>query len=136
MDPTDRMREIGELIRTQDNRATSHPIFIVQEKKRIYGFDSDYTDNITWVHCDGFEADEEEASELYAQEEQDCVPDEWTKYGYIDQWEFVTACFTEQGAKDYIRANGHNLREPRIYAASAYRNREFIDVREFLKSLT
>lgn len=53
---------------------------------------------------------------------------------YVDQWEFVTVCFTEQACEDYIASNGHNLNEPRIYAASAYGNREMIAIREMLKS--
>lgn len=42
---------------------------------------------------------------------------------------FVTACFTRKGAEAYIAANGHNLREPFIYVASLFRNREMIGLR-------
>jgi hypothetical protein len=45
---------------------------------------------------------------------------------------FVTACFTRKGAEAYIEVNGHNLREPFIYVASLFRNREMIDVRKAL----
>lgn len=53
----------------------------------------------------------------------------------FDVWEFVTACFTEKGCKDYLAVNGHNLTEPRIYAAGSYRNEEFRTVREYLLGL-
>ena len=51
---------------------------------------------------------------------------------YVERWEFVTGCFSRAGAQAYIDANNHNLREPRIYAATLYRNREMIAIREAL----
>lgn len=47
--------------------------------------------------------------------------------------EFVTACFTEEGANNYLKINGHNLRKPFIYVTSLYRNEEMIKIRELLK---
>lgn len=129
------MQRIGELIRTQDNRATSDPIFIVQRRKRIYGLDTDYAEDTCWIDDDGDEADSDMELELSVKVDCGESTEGWREAGYMDQWEFVTACFTEQGCKDYIAANGHNLGETRIYAASAYRNSEFIAVREFLKSV-
>ncbi|MGH8075604.1 MAG: hypothetical protein ACREO4_16260 [Lysobacter sp.] len=132
------MARIGELIRTQDNRITDSPIFIVQQKRRICGIDADYTSNFEWL-------DPRDSSEVYddaAKAERDAeraseglAPIEWKQGGYIDIWEFVTACFSEQGCKDYIALDGHNLREPRIYAAGSYRNEEWRRVRAYLAAL-
>ncbi len=47
------------------------------------------------------------------------------------RWEFVTACLTENGAQDFINCNGHNLHSPRIYGWSGYRNREWINLRNY-----
>jgi hypothetical protein len=80
------MASIGALIRTQDNRCTASPIFIVQQRRGKH-------------------------------------------------WDFVTACFTEQGCKDYLARDGHNLKEPRIYAAGSYRNSEWQAVRNYLAAL-
>ena len=130
---TDRNVEIGELIRTQDNRITAHPQFIVQQRRRIYGVNHDFTDEYEWRDNEDSErvATEDEVGQLEHPFEDHNLGGDWEKVGYVDIWEFVTACFTEKGCEDYIAANGH-LNSPRIYAASAYRNREFIDVREFL----
>lgn len=127
MDSKERMAEIGQQIRAQDNLGTADPMFIVQEKRRIYGMNHDYTDNFVWVDEEGNEADAEQSAKLAGLTDGD-----WTKTGYIDIWEFVTACFTRKGCEAYIAANAHNLNEPRIYVATAYRNREFIEVREWL----
>lgn len=132
-----KIQDIGELIRTQDNRATADPIFVVQEKKRLYGLDPNYTEDTVWVHDDGDckEADSEETERLDRLEDQGNPDEDWTNTGYVDRWVFVTACFTEQGCQDFIDANRHNLTDPRIYVASAYRNEEFIAVRRYIKSL-
>lgn len=43
--------------------------------------------------------------------------------------------FTEEGCKQYLRANGHNHHgETRIYAKSFYRCREMIEIRKMLLS--
>jgi len=97
-------------LHTQNNRITQDPLFAVQQKCRMYGVDEE--------RCDGVERDE----------------DGFT-VGYVDRWDFVTGCLTEQGCKDFIRANGHNLNEPRIYAYGSYRNAEFIALRKWLMSL-
>lgn len=102
----DDLREMGERLRTQDNLATAHPIFLVEQQRRIYGVDSDHTDDFEWL--------------------------EGESVGYTMIWEFVTCCFSQVAAQSYIDANRHNLKEPRIYVASAYRNPEWIAVRKRL----
>ena len=112
---------IGDLIRTQDNRITSHPVFVV-EQKRSYVTDPDYNDaREIWVDDEGDDAEPRSKGSR--------------KIFVHDVWEFVTACFTEQGCNDYLKANGHNLREPRIYVHSAWRNAEWIGLREYFSSL-
>lgn len=130
------IEHIGKLICTQDNRCTSDPLFIVQQKKRICGMHSDYCDNYVWQKKDDWQhvADRIEHAGLDALTEKGEDVTGWEKVYYTNQWEFVTACFTEQACKDYIAENSHNLNEPRIYAATLYRNREMIAVREFLKN--
>lgn len=128
------MRAIGQLILTQDNRCTDRPIFIVQEKVRVYGFDSSYSDDSVWIDMenDYIEATEEEAAKLEAGE---LEGGGWQKVYYKDEWVYVTACFTEQGCKDFIARDGHNHGELQIYAHISYRNDEFRAVRDFLVHL-
>lgn len=132
------LKEIGREIATQDNACTSNPIFAVQQKKRILGIDPDYSDNHAWVDDYGdyhvYYPGEEEFEK--AEREYENTGDEphgWSRTAYLDTWEFVTACFTRKGCEDYIRQNGHNLTEPRIYVYSAYRNYEWQAVRDFLQ---
>ena len=129
------LAEIGHDIRTQDNRITALPVFVVQQKRRVYGMDPAYSDEIVWVDSDG-EALPEEVAALDAEyEETGDEPDGWTRTSYIDVWEFVTCCFTENGCNDYIEANRHNLKEPRVYAYSGHRNREWETVRDYLAAV-
>lgn len=80
----ERIREIAHQLRTQDNRITTHPIFMVQER-------------------------------------------------IGKRWQNVMPCFTEVGARDYIRASGYeHIGDLRIFVASAYRNAEWRAIREWL----
>ena len=101
---------MGSTIQTQDNLATGDPIFLVQQRERIFGIDTDYTEEIAWVDTDdGFEETGDE-------------PNGWRRTGCIDRWVYVQPFFTNDAAVAYIASNGHNLTDPRVYVASAYRN--------------
>jgi hypothetical protein len=130
----EQIKDIGELLRTQNNHYTDQPMFIVQKKVRDWGFSSGHAEDYKWVNSDDCEeeADEEKAAELEALDDdyEDTGP--WEKSYYRDRWEFVTACFTEQGCKDFIEADGHNHGELRIYAEGSFRNNEFRRVRNAL----
>lgn len=124
-------------LRDQDNRATHLPVFCVQQRRRIYGMDPAYADpdKIVWIDDlnDCAEVEQEKAAALEAAwEKTGEEPSDYTRTAYVDVWDFVTACFTEKGAEDYLRLNGHNLTEPRIYVESAHRNHEWEVVRDFL----
>lgn len=129
------VQAIAERLHTQDNRITAHPLFAVRQKRVIGGLDADYADKFSWLY-DGTEVDEETAARLDAMRDAgEPIPPEYQRIGYIEKREFVTGCLTEQGCKDYIAANGHNLNDPDIYAYGGYRNREWQVLREWLMSL-
>jgi hypothetical protein len=126
---------IAARLHTQDNRITDNPLFAVQQKRVIGGLDDDYADSFAWI-SDGCEVDAEESARLDGlRRAGEPLPDDVRRVGYIERWEFVTGCLTEQGCKDYIACNGHNLKEPRIFAYGSYRNAEFIALRKWLMSL-
>jgi hypothetical protein len=140
MNLTPTLLAIAENLRTQDNRITANPIFLVQKKVRTYGFDPDYDDTgefTVWRHQDGAEADAEEAARLDALDDAGGeLPEEWSRTSFQDSWETVQPFFTEDGAKEYLRINGHNVHgETRIYVESGWRNAEWETIRELLLSL-
>lgn len=130
------LKTISENLKTQDNRCTADPIFVVQGRRRVYGFDTQYSEDIAWYDDDGCAASDEEAKGL--EEAYDSTGDEpegWIRTAYKDFWENIQPFFTEAGAKRYLEVNGHNLRrfeEVRIYVDSAWRNEEWQFVREML----
>lgn len=111
--------EIAARLRTQDNRITQNPMFCVQTHRRDV-VPGGFEDETVWV-LDGEEVDEgtEDAEE----------------YGIRWRWETVMVAFTEEGCKEYLRQNGHNLSEPRIYVESFNRCPEMIAIRDWLLSL-
>lgn len=126
-------------------RATSHPIFYVQEKYLIgvvgdeahdYSPDGPYGDGELKVeyynpddcvaydslddlreNCDNWESFQDEIEGV---REVSCL------YIYID----VCAHLTEEAANLYIEQNRHNLRAPRTYVKSANRCHELIGLIE------
>lgn len=129
------LEEIGDLICTQDNRITDQPMFVVEKSVMVitdpdYGYDAD-----EWVNTES--GNYEKASETKARR-LDALRDgyretgDWEKFFLKETWEFVTCCFTEQGCKDFLKLNGHNIGKSRIYAYGSFRNHEYQTVRNFL----
>lgn len=126
------LEKLKNNLKEQDNRCTADPIFIVQQKRKIWGIEEGYDPKIAWVRDESvYEKGDKQFETLEKLYDRGRDTGEYRRCGYIEIWDFVTACFTEQGCKDYISVNGHNLYEPRIYAASGYRNREWISLREY-----
>jgi hypothetical protein len=119
---------IGNQLRTQDNRATDNPMFCVQEKRRIVGMDSSYSDRLCWHDSANGETIYDDDPDFKEAPE----GDEWDEFGYVDIWEVVMVAFTEEGCKEYLRLNGHNLKQSRIYAMSFNRCPEMVLLRRFL----
>lgn len=125
---------IGELIRTQDNRITDQPMFVVFQKREIIGSDEHSPSRICWV-WDGEEVSELRAKRLEALYQNGRDIRGYDRYAMQEVDEFVTACFTEHGCKDFLRQNGHNLRQPYIYACGSFRNNEYQLVRNWLAGI-
>lgn len=132
-------KEIGKLICTQDNRITDQPIFVV-EKSIMIITDPDYGyDACEWINTESGDyekADCDAENSLEDMEANGVDTAEWKKFYLKEVWEFVTACFTEQGCKDYLNENGHNIGKSRIYAYGSYRNKEYQAVRNHLISIS
>lgn len=122
---------IGEQLRTQDNRCTANPMFVIQGLERKYGMDPQWSDNYVWIDTyDG------------AMEVPEPADGEETEYikksGYVDIWVDLMVCFTEKGCEEHMALNGHNYRyyrETRIYVKCFYRNPEMTAIREWLMAL-
>ena len=129
--------EIAERLRTQDNRITADPVFAVQ--RLVHDIVPEgYSDRWDWVdtECgDHSTADERTAARLDALHDGGRSTGKWERFYYAERWEFVTGCFTEAAAEHHIRINGHNLGKTRVYAYSAYRNQEWINLRKWLMEL-
>lgn len=123
---------ISERLKTQDNACTAYPIYVVERRNRVYGFDTDYAEDIAWVNVadDYAETDPEEIRELEAElRATGKLPEYWMRTGYRDTWDFVQPFLTRQAAEEYIESQRHNLGEARVYVHSGYRNREWQFIR-------
>lgn len=127
----ERLDEISERLVMQDNMGTQDPIFVVERKVFDYGYDEYYAEGYSWFGYDIADpARHSELDRIYDNDENDPLLYGWKKVYYKIRWEFVTACLTEQGCRDFLKANGHNIDyETRIYAYSGHHNQEWIILR-------
>lgn len=122
------LTEIAERLRTQDNRMTANPMWCVQILVRDTGYDSAYFDSLCWYNSAQGETVYEEPEDLEG----------WEVFGYMDRWETVMVCFSEQGCKDYMALDGHNVKhrahngQVRFYVESWHRCSEMIEIRNAL----
>lgn len=134
----EKLKEIQHELKTQDNRCTADPIFLVEECERIYGMDSDYSDNYIWYNReDCYEADGEEAKILDDLEDNyKGIPSCWVQSYYIEKWVAVQSFFTEKAALDFAERNKHrHAGKLRVYADSLYRNHEMKLIRDYILNL-
>lgn len=104
------LQEIADDLRTQDNQATAEPIYVVEQVERTYYIELDFAEQFVFVNDDGEEVDSEAEGA--------------TKVGCSDRWIYVTCFLTQRAADFYISRNRHNLKNPRVFVASGYRNDE------------
>lgn len=132
------LSRIREQLKTQNNECTAHPLFVVLNRRRIYGMDPNYGDetNCTWVETangDYCEADEKKKLALDRYERMfDKEPEGWSKFHYIEVDEFVTCAFTREAAQNFIDHRRRGYNHLHIDVDSLYRMQEMIDVREAL----
>jgi len=146
MNPT--LKEISDLRKTQDNKwhITNCPIYIVQRKKRTYGFTSDYAEKFIWMEDSEEITNDELIAKLnevdanWGLEESfnENSPDgrefsDYDKVYYKEDWEFVTLFFTEKSAREYVATKGYRHGELRLYVDSAYNNWELTAVINMLE---
>lgn len=134
------LREMADQLRTQDNLATSQPLYCVMVKDRVYGMSSDYTDKYAWLDDEGNEAPGDAVESL---EDADlvglatCIDGvEYERNHYIERDRFITVSLTRAGAEEHLRINGHNLPGAHIYVTSLYRTPDMIALREWILSLS
>ena len=149
-----RIQNISKNLKTQDNRITADPIFIVEQLKKDFGYDSDYATDWVWVDTNDSEYGEitdpkaietlnkiDEIARNWGETPKAITNDDQTlkydsarfqKVYYKERWEFVQPFFTEEGANNYIEVDGHNLGKTRTYVISGYRNFEMQDIRKLL----
>jgi|GEM_PF-6519598 len=121
--------EVGKEILRQDNRYTDQPMFQVRQRKRVWGFDPNNHDpeKVIWLNAenDYSEADTKETYRLNQLHDDGEDTHPWLRTGYEDYMKVVTTCFTEKGCKAHMEINGHNLKQPEIYAEGSFRNVEY-----------
>lgn len=132
------LKPIGVRLLAQGGRMTADPLFCVFEKREVVADEAYDYDRIIWADA---EMDNEEVSETKRRRlellHDDCrdIDDRYQRLAIKEIDSFVTACFTDQGCKDFLAIQGHNLRKPFTYATSLFRNEEMKALRAAMMEL-
>ncbi len=118
--------QFQERLRIQDTAGTMHPIFIVQQWQRDYGYDPAYGSDTVWLDEDGRECDLDEDAFVEGTKG-------FTQTGYVDRWKYVSAHFTRAAAERYIGENAHRMDKARVFVESQYRCHEWNAIIEILR---
>ena len=138
---SEQLAALSTELRTQDNAITADPLFVVYDKQRIYGLDSDHAEHYCWLYPDRGDgrsevADSKMAARLNHLESLGKEPKisgiEYTRIGYVDVDRFITCCLTRKAATEFISRNSHRLRTPFVYVESLDRNSAMIELRHHL----
>lgn len=132
--------ELARLVQTQDNswHITSHPQYEVRCKEAIYGSSDEDSDLCVWIDKRSCEPASQSTTNLLEGRYRKDYTTETENfrrcpYKLIDRT--VQVFFSEEGARQFIRRNGHNYLELHLYVESGCRNAEWQTVRNFLLSL-
>lgn len=135
------IRDIGERLNAQGNRITSDPLFCVFEKDYVVTDEGYDHDRIDWGDVGSGEyilikpnSEKWKRLEALYQSGRD-IDEKYQRNAIKVIDKFVTAAFTEEGAKKHIQLNGHNLREPFVCVTSLFRTPEMIELRNWLINL-
>ncbi len=129
--------EVPEAIRVMAQRianddfkhCTSDPIFTVQKRNIVGGFDLDFISEVGWFR-DGDLVTGDAAKALEDEyEKTGVVPDEYTRTGIIEQWDHYATYVTMEAAQDFADRKGEHCR---VYVDSGCRNHEWKALRGFL----
>lgn len=148
----DALLEISRKLHSQDNRWTSHPMFEVRKRRRIYNMEHDDAQGFVWLDDhNNLVTDTELIAALDRGVEEDgfdfgySVTDTETdvtyRRSYFREIEVVVnegaGFFTQDAADAYIKANQKRHDEKLyVFVESGFRNPEWQQVRDFLLSLT
>lgn len=122
----------------QNNRATQYPLFVVQEKRKVYGSsewcnETERKEEFDGELCESCKklGDENDVIPEYCD---DCDPDCFISFN----WEYpfdlrAGVFFTAEACEDHIRANSYHYNDGKSYAISgAWRNPEMFAVLNML----
>jgi len=141
--------KIGLAIKTDDFQGTNTHIFVVTETQKIWGMDSDYSEDYEFKEIDSgkyLSADDEQNEalenlsknyETLRLEDEDGDVSHWDKFYYIEKDFIVQFFFSQAAAEEFIEKNKHRHSGKLGWEVDWLgRNQEMKLVREFLLSLS
>ena len=141
------LKELSHELKTQDNRATDKPFFVVLENEKLFGMSPEYTDNEVYVDmgdCNLTYDTKEEALLAIKNNDPHVTEEEAEKYfdenitrtGYQQIKQKHNFFLTEKGYKEHMLQNKHNYNSDACsYVECAFRNPEYDGLIKAIKEI-
>lgn len=151
--------ETSRLMRTQDNRGTQYPLFIIQQEVETVTGDGRGDKTVYWnggdqtsIEAETYEAlenaqdnevSDDDIKELLDEVGLDTLADfdtnDWEQLEVKNEFVFADNAgffFTEKACHDHIEQNKYHYNKPRSYVISAWRNPEMVATMQMILNLT
>ena len=137
-------------MRTQSNRSTQYPLFVVQEQKEvvkaegcgdreIYVNGEEQLDAVEFQRREELLNNDEEILDDDGEVIENFDPYDWRRIEISDEWvisDTAGVFFTEVACDLHIAQNNYHYSKPRSYVTSAWRNYELQQMMQMLLKLT
>lgn len=156
------LEETSRLMRTQSNRHTQYPLFIIQDEQEVPKapgcgqytkyFNGDTLGEITAEQYNALDeylcqddVDENDIELIKLLEDtgytalEDVDLSDWREVCYDLEWVYrdeAGVFFTEKACHDHIEKNSYHYNKPRSYVISAWRNPEMVATMQMILKLT
>ena len=145
-DKLQELKAIGEEMQVQDNRATDHPLFVIEVKRKIYT-DKYLSDESERKDGDHLEEDQlcDPCRSLLEKDEDlpekcdDCSDDAFFHFTFTEEMDMYHGVFlTSKECDEYIEGKSYrwqSYEKPRSFAISANPSEEMVKVLDFLNNI-
>lgn len=123
------IKKLAEEMKSQDNRLTAFPIFVIQVDKKVYGDRSfcdeaerkEDSDGSLCKECEKLQKENEELPNYCS----DCDPECFVWYKIEEEFDLQAGVFlTAKACEEHIKMNDYHYSHPRSYAIGLWRNPE------------
>lgn len=134
------IKDLALKMKTQSNRATQYPLFVIQVKEKNYGDRAwcneverkSESDGVLCESCEKLQNENVELPDFC----EDCDSECFVWFDWKETFDFRAGIFfTEEAISEHIKDNDYHYEDPKSYVICAWRNPEMQKIFEIIFAL-